>query len=134
MIARILSVLILALTGTQALAGSCDVLEDFALHGVLPELEQKRPECSMSQVLGGGQSQDCFWRFDFRSSTAQTHFAHLSEQLRKCAKGQVTANDKSVNHPDSFDQISGVLNGVELSLSLKDKGSLTLTLIVLRRP
>lgn len=133
MIARAFGILVLILSGTQVFAGTCDELADFASHGVLPELDQKRPECSTSRVLGGGQSQDCFWRFDLRSSVARAHYARLSGQLSNCAEGDVTASEKSVNHPDSFDQITGVLNGIELSLSLKDKGSLGLTLIVLRR-
>lgn len=89
--------------------------------------------CSRSKTLGGGVSQDCYWRYDFRSDAARDAFRHWSDLLRACADGPVTVEGAAVNHPDSFDQITAQVQGRAVSLSLKDKGALGQTLVFLRR-
>lgn len=131
MIPQILAIFTLAATNVSA--DTCIPLKDFASDGVLPQLNQEPGDCSTSRELGGTQSQDCFWSFELRSPEAQAKYVHLADQLRSCSEKPVEDSDTTVNHPDSFDQITGVVRGTQVSLSLKDKGGLGRTLIVLRR-
>jgi hypothetical protein len=83
--------------------------------------------------MGGGVSEDCYWRYGFRSDEARTAFRDLSALLRACSDAPVTEQGAAVNHPDSFDQITARVGGRDVSLSLKDKGALGQTLVFLRR-
>lgn len=113
-----------------ALAQTCDDLSDMT-HP--PQLLGSPAQCSTSKVLGGGASKDCFWRYPLRSPEARAAFDQIARRLRVCADGPVTVQETNVNHPDSYDQITGIVQGRSVSLSLKDKGGLGETLIFLRR-
>ena len=112
---------------------ACDALIEFATSGQTPLIEGRSASCSTSRVLGGGTSEDCFYRFEFRSEAALSNFQRLAQQLNACSARQAAVEGTTVNHPDSYDQITAVVADRLLSLSLKDKGALGETLIVLRR-
>ena len=112
---------------------SCESLHAFADQGEAPVVAGREAACTTSRVLGGGSSQDCFYRFEFRSNGAQSNFQLLAQQLSQCTEGEAKTEGATVNHPDSYDQIIAPVVGRFLSLSLKDKGALGETLIVLRR-
>ena len=116
-----------------AMADSCTVLQGFVSHGNVPKVQSVEAHWSVSHVLGAGLSEDCFWRFSFRSDFAHNLFERLQKEMRACSVGPLTVETTGVNHPDSFDQTTGELRGVSISLSLKDKGGLSETLVVLRR-
>ncbi|MEO0486728.1 MAG: hypothetical protein AAF092_12555 [Pseudomonadota bacterium] len=119
--------------GPSLASATCPTLPAFAERGGLPTLNGQAPRCARSQVLGGGLSEDCFWSFELRSETARSHFAVLLAELKDCSAEPPTIAASSVNHPDSFDQVTGVIAGTAVSLSLKDKGALGQTLIFVRR-
>ncbi len=121
------------LFGSAAFAGDCGALARFATVGEVPVLQASEPSCSRSRLLGGAASEDCFWAFPFRSEAAKGSFRQLATDLQACATEPTRTETATVNHPDSFDQITGRVSGVTLSLSLKDKGALGQTLVVLRR-
>ncbi len=52
--------------------------------------------------------------------------------LKTLADGEVTVECGTVNHPDSYDQITTQISGRDVSLPLKDKGALAQTLVFLR--
>lgn len=118
----------IGLVAPGAHATECAALTQFVIAGEYPE----DATCSTSRVLGGGQSIDCYWTFAFRVDAARQEFSDLSELLRLCADGEVTSEGASVNHPDSYDQLTTQIAGRDVSLSLKDKGALNQTLIFLR--
>lgn len=133
MIARAMTAIIVMSLPVVTYANACPVLESFITDGQLAARNGVEVQCTISRVLGAGRSQDCFWRYPLRSEAAQDHFISLLSELRACADGPVEAAATGVNHPDSFDQITGEVSGVAVSLSLKDKGGLSKTLVVLRR-
>lgn len=108
-------------------ADTCDALTAFAA-GQRPD----NATCTTSRVLGGGTSTDCYWAFDFRADAAIAFFDAQADLLRHCADGPVTVEGATVNHPDSYDQLTADINGQAVSLSLKDKGALGQTLVFLR--
>lgn len=121
-------ILAVVLVASGAWAGECSALLRF----VTGAEEPKGATCSTSRVLGGGQSTDCYWSFAFRADAARKEFSDLGHLLRLCAEGEVTVEGASVNHPDSYDQLTTQIAGRDVSLSLKDKGALGKTLIFLR--
>lgn len=128
-----LASLLIVLCPCLAAADSCAVLEGFVSQGDLPKVQNVEAHCSVSRVLGAGRSEDCLWRFPFRSDAAQRLFERLQKEMRACSDGPLNVETTDVNHPDSFDQITGEVGGVSISLSQKDKGGLSETLVVLRR-
>lgn len=118
---------------TLTAADACSNINAFALHGISKAAHGVEAQCTMSRVLGAGRSEDCFWRYPLRSGKAQHHFDSLLEDLRNCADGRLNVEATGVNHPDSFDQVTAQVAGIAVSLSLKDKGGLSETLVVLRR-
>lgn len=112
---------------------ACTTLVAFAQSGQLPTVGTEAVTCTTSQVLGAGTSEDCFWTFPLRAAEARTEFRALAAQLRACSPAGVDRHPSDVNHPDSFDQVTGVIGGTAISVSMKDKGALGQTLLVLRR-
>ena len=126
---RALSLLLtINLWAASAEAGTCTALLDF----VTGDEAAKGATCSTSKVLGGATSKHCYWTFAFRSDAAREWFAEHAELLRQCADGPVSVEGATVNHPDSFDQMTAKVEDRDVSLSLKDKGALSQTLVFLR--
>lgn len=126
------AVLIFSMTVTSAQAASCKALNLFAKDGTPPLLESHTETCSTSRQLGGKQSVDCYWAFDYRSPNALTTFENLKQALVKCSDVDLEREEDRVNHPDSFVQVTTKVSGSTLSLSLKDKAGLNQTLVFLR--
>lgn len=121
------------LRGEQLVAPNCDALRRFAETGERFTLNGVMPSCSTSRTLGGGTSDDCFWRFEYRSERAFAGFAKLAGHLKACSDRLVSEAEPRVNHPDSYEQMKATLGTAELSLSLKDKAARSESLVLLRR-
>lgn len=121
------------LFGEQLVAPDCNALSRFAEHGESFALNGGLPNCSSSKALGGGSSDDCYWRFEYRSERAIAGFAKLASLLKACSTQLVSEAEPGVNHPDSYEQLQATYSTVELSLSLKDKAALSESYIFLRR-
>lgn len=121
------------LAATAADADPCGPLGAFASEGKVPALLGEPDKCSTSIAIGGAQSMDCHWAFDFRDMAARAAYAELTGLLGACADGALEVQAAHVNHPDSFDQVLAVVAGHSVSLSLKDKAVMGQTLIFLRR-
>ncbi|WP_425040942.1 hypothetical protein [Primorskyibacter sp. S187A] len=89
-------------------------------------------KCATARDLSGQTSHHCHWSFAFRADAAHTYFDTLSAALAFCSETPVQVAGARVNHPDSFDQITGEIAEQSVSLSLKDKGALQQTLVFLR--
>ena len=133
MIARTICVVLLPFVPLASFAQACPILNGLNSGGDLQTLSDEEVQCSVSRVLGGGRSEDCFWRFQFRSDAARQHFESLKREMKNCSDGPLQVEASDVNHPDSFEQITADVRGISMSLSLKDKGGLSETLVVLRR-
>ena len=122
----------LGLLANTAAAQPCEEFTAFAKGEGAPKVNERAATCSSSKVLGGSVSIDCYWVFDYRADEAQRSFQKMVEDLALCVDDGLHKEATSVNHPDSFDQVTGHLGGQDVSLSLKDKGGLGQTLIFLR--
>ncbi len=125
-------VLLCACAGFPAWADNCAKFHAFAAGDAAFELYGATAICTTSRQLGGGQSRDCHWPFDYRAQAAQVAFSELVDGLTQCTDGPVIRDTGSVNHPDSFEQLTTTINGRSFSLSIKDKGARQETLIFLR--
>lgn len=121
------------LSGQQLVATDCQALRRFAAGGKAPALFGEEPLCSRSRVLGGAESYDCRWEFAYRSDRARSGFSSLVELVQACTDSVSVNASPGVNHPDSYQQIGGMLNDAEITLSLKDKSALSQTLVFLKR-
>ncbi|MGB1035371.1 MAG: hypothetical protein ACPGVS_10145, partial [Primorskyibacter sp.] len=110
-------------------AWACAGLATFVAHNQAPALADHSATCATSRVLGGATSVDCYWSFPYRADAAQRLYADLSDTLNHCAQGPVLSDATGVNHPDSFDQITGVFMGHSISVSIKDKAALGRSLV-----
>ncbi|WP_371224202.1 hypothetical protein [Roseovarius sp. 2305UL8-3] len=83
------------------------------------------PVCATSLSQSGQTSQHCRWGFDYRAAAAEALYAQI-EQISAACFGDISAtpNAPDVNHPDSYliRQFTG--QGIEVSVSLKDKAAL----------
>ena len=90
-------------------------------------------ECSIALGEARTQIYFCSWRFDYRSGEARQFFGELERRLIACLKPSSPArDDQPVNHPDSFIQQTYAVNGVDLSMSVKDKSPLQKTFVFFR--
>lgn len=125
--------LVCVMTGAAAADPFCAELETFAAAGTPPELGQfEPPDCGVARVLGGANSVHCAWTFDLRAPRAGVAFEDMADKIEGCGAQQLVLETSQVNHPDSYAQREYSMNGLRLSLSLKDKGGLGQTLIFLR--
>lgn len=115
-----------------AMAEGCHDLRAFALHGEPPQIQAQDVTCGQSQALGGGTSKHCIWTYDLRAGSAQATFEALRTQLLGCAQAESIVSSSPVNHPDTFDQVTGEFDQMSISIALKDKTALGKSLIVLR--
>jgi hypothetical protein len=129
---RWLAIPMIAVLASPAQAGTCTALLAFVIGDDVPRLTDEDAKCTSSRTLGGGQSKDCYWSFDYRSAEATQVYEQMTELLGLCADSPVEVQTAQVNHPDSFDQVLGLVEGRKVSVSLKDKGALNQTLVFLR--
>ena len=88
--------------------------------------------CITSTALGGAKTFHCAWQFNFRDPSALNAVRQIDETLRRCLPAlEPTTKDQPVNHPDFYDQQEYQLDGIKITLSLKDKGALQQTLVFL---
>jgi len=133
MIGRACAIALMSFLPIMLSAETCPVLAGFVSSGALAKGDVSEAQCSVLRVLGAGKSEDCFWHFPLRSEAAQNHFERLHSEMQTCSEAPLLIEVTDVNHPDSFNQITGLIDVVPISLSLKDKGGLSATLVVLRR-
>ena len=106
-----------------------------ALRRVAPELTETPAVCGQSMGVGGAMSTHCRWAFAYRDPRAAAAYRALVTDLAHCVgPEQVTANaeDKAVNHPDTYDLRLMAITGGTAGISLKDKAALQQTLVFLR--
>ena len=78
------------------------------------------------------KSHMCMWTFAYRSDSAAAGFERLIGDLKSCFDGrEPTREDIGVNHPDSYDASRFDIDGVRISVSIKDKAALEKTFVFL---
>ncbi len=88
--------------------------------------------CRTARSATGATTLHCAWGFDFRDPKARAMFDGMGQAITECYPNHTEAGpDQTVNHPDSFDLRQFDLDGVAVSLSLKDKGALGKTYVFL---
>ncbi|MFK7838361.1 MAG: hypothetical protein AB8B60_19300 [Sulfitobacter sp.] len=118
----------------QASVGQADTCSNLrSAAEALPAVQGKSATCTTSRTLGQGASNNCYWSFGLRDEAAGAAFEAVSQLVAACADAPMTIEGASVNHPDSFDQITGRIGGKAVSVSLKDKGGLGQTVVFLRQ-
>lgn len=121
-------VVTLGLAG-PALGGPCNLVNAIDAHledGAKPAGAQ---ECSTYRAVDGALGTSCHWAFPFRSEAAITFTQDAWESVKACRPGAPKGPDQQVNHPDSFDLLEWVSDGVTYRVSVKDKGALAQTLV-----
>ena len=99
--------------------------------GDLPRLGAD--ECSIALGEAGARIYFCSYGFDYRSGQARQFFGELERELIACLKPSSAPQvDQRVNHPDSFVQQTYSVDGVDLSMSVKDKSPLQKTFVFFR--
>ncbi|MEM9139173.1 MAG: hypothetical protein AAGB15_05025 [Pseudomonadota bacterium] len=88
--------------------------------------------CGLALGADGATERHCRWDFPYRADAAVERLAALQEAAKACLGAAPVPVEPGVNHPDSFDQHIYALEGLEISLSLKDKAALSQTFVFLR--
>lgn len=114
-----------ALLGAPALAeATCPTPTAFF------EAATRHAECTTVTLLDNSQERVCHWAFPLRNPAATKHFNRFLVGIETCF-GAPSATDPAVNHPDSFTLHQFETEFGRLALSMKDKSSLSQTLIFL---
>ena len=124
----------------QFCSGLASVLADGsgngdALRRAAPDLTETPAVCGQSMGVGGAMSTHCRWAFAYRDPRAAAAYRALVTDLAHCVgPEQVTADaeDKAVNHPDTYDLRLMAITGGTAGISFKDKAALQRTLVFLR--
>lgn len=86
--------------------------------------------CSPSLALSGANSYHCAWMFDYRSDAAKTTYEDFNRTLQGCfSENTDPLTDHAVNHPDYYEQQQYRLDGVAVTVSIKDKSELRSTFV-----
>lgn len=88
-------------------------------------------DCTMSIAIGGARTLHCHWQFEYRAESATNKFDDLHSALKACSGDTDPVTDQQVNHPDFYDQARFDIDGIPVTVSLKDKGALQQTLVFL---
>lgn len=88
--------------------------------------------CGTALAPKGMNEVHCRWDFPYRSEPATDVWNRLAERVMGCLGARPVAPEPGVNHPDSFAQQRFEAEGINLSLSLKDKVALRQSLVFLR--
>ncbi len=102
-------------------------LESYALAEIAP----RGATCStfLSQSAKTGVS--CYWEFPYRDGSAERMANSLWTILQTCRPGTHLADDRPVNHPDSFQLREWAAGDAVYRVSLKDKAGQRRTLVFL---
>lgn len=132
----------LALTlaaGPAAAAGFCGSVEALVAEAragfpdAEPAMLEGAADCRFTRMLSGGVEHGCRWDFDLQDPEAAETFARFARELGDCFGARAEAvEDLGVNHPDFYDQRSYRLDGVEVTVAIKDKGALRSTHVFVR--
>ncbi|MGB1234772.1 MAG: hypothetical protein ACPG5U_03465 [Planktomarina sp.] len=87
------------------------------------------PVCQSYRNLDG-LAEACYWTFKYRTTGADFFAISLTQAIENCG-GIMRHADTDVNHPDSFEQAIFDLDNRIFSVSVKDKGALSQTLVFL---
>lgn len=89
-------------------------------------------DCQLALQLGG-VTHYCVWEYPFRAPEAASAYEHLSTALGACLGNRATERDDlGVNHPDTFSSRQFDIDGISVTVSLKDKAALGKSLIFIR--
>ena len=89
--------------------------------------------CTVSLSLSGAKSFQCVWSYAQGSGAAPAEFGRLNGAVRDCLGDRARiVRDQPVNHPDYFDLREYRLDGVVLTVSLKEKSARRKTYVVFR--
>lgn len=98
-----------------------------------PQVRGADATCGVSPSLDGRNLYHCAWEFPYRSAQAPETFDALLGLIRGCFGDSADLRrDQGVNHPDSYDLRQARLDGVDFSVSIKDKAALNATFVFLR--
>lgn len=127
-----LALALVAIAGGPVWAQDCrivDALGDFSTTGVAPAAAT----CSGYLSETNGAATACFWSFSYRSEDSDRFARTLWHALTACRPGELRRPDDAVNHPDSYALRLWSTETATYGLSVKDKGTLGLTMVFLRR-
>jgi len=75
----------------------------------------------------------CGWEFPYRAKQAYETFEQIAGSMNACIGRRATLhNDQSVNHPDYYSSRRFELEQADVSVSVKDKGTLGSTFVFVR--
>lgn len=90
-------------------------------------------DCTRALTLSGESQLHCGWAFSYRAPAATKAFQRLVKTVTDClGAGATVTTDPRVNHPDSYHLQTFELEGREFGVSLKDKASLSKSIVFLR--
>ena len=90
-------------------------------------------DCAMARSLSGERVYHCTWMFAYREAGAYGTFGTFNRSLQECfGERAELSRDRSVNHPDYYDQRQYQLGQVKVTLSIKDKSALRNTYVFVR--
>lgn len=106
-----------------------DALDGFAATGAVPPAAT----CAPYVAADSGPATACFWTFDYRNAAASELARQVWRELTACRPGWEAGPEVPVNHPDSYSLRMWTTETATYGVSLKDKGALDQTLVILRR-
>ena len=130
-----LSLVLLALAHTARASDFCADMTALTSQArtnflVAPAALPNADNCRMVYALAGGKAFHCSWKFPYREGAATAKFKGFNQTLRTCFDGGTEVLlDEGVNHPDSYAQRQHMIEGVAVSVSIKDKGALQETYV-----
>lgn len=125
------ALLALLAMAVPAAAGPCrdiNALDTFAATGAAPPAAT----CAPYVDADSGPATACFWTFDYRAAAAADLARRLWRDLTSCRPGAEPGPQGAVNHPDSYSLRIWSTETATYGVSVKDKGALGQTLVILR--
>ena len=108
------------------------MLHDVRAGGIAPYDLAGAERCFISTSMNGTKTHHCVWSFPFRDVAAGEGFLATVSEIETCFPNiSEPADDKPVNHPDSYDLRQYDVGENTLTISLKDKGALGRTYVFL---
>lgn len=87
--------------------------------------------CSAYLGVDATTGVSCYWAFGFRDASAMAFAETLWASVTACRPGRAGAEDRPVNHPDSFALRIWETERGRYRVSVKDKGAQNRTLVFL---
>ena len=124
----VLPLLCSLLASPVSAGGSCAGLQDGDA-----SLGRADGKCQQSRLSGGSRQATCHWAFPYRSEAARAGLQDVRRIVEAClGPDAALPGDTQVNHPDSYILLRYEGQGVQVALSLKDKGALQQTFLFVR--